>query len=219
MRFFHILLLTTSVFLSGFFTHTHAATFNEGVDYQVLESPRPVPPGKKIEVIEFFWYGCPHCNAFDPKLGAWVKKQGNKIIFKRVPVSFRPSFVPQQQLYYTLEVMGKIDQLHSKIFHAIHEDSKKLDTDALITDFVAAQGINKQQFLDTYSSFGVAAKVRSATQQQSDYKIKGVPTVIINGKYVTSPSIAGAALGPNPPENASLDATIKVMDFLLTKRR
>ena len=103
-----------------------------GSDYKTLEKAQPTESAGKVEVTEFFWYSCPHCFALEPSLVEWVKKQGNAISFKRVPVAFRPSFVPQQKLYYTLEAMGRLNDLHPKVFHAIHSERKPLETDAAI---------------------------------------------------------------------------------------
>jgi thiol:disulfide interchange protein DsbA len=118
--------------------------------------------GKKVEVTEFFWYSCPHCNALEPSLEAWVKKQGDKITFRRVPVMFRESFIPQQKLYYTLEAMGLVDSMHAKVFRAIHIEHQQLDTDKQIADFIAKQGVDAKKFADVYNSFGVQTKVQRA---------------------------------------------------------
>lgn len=187
-----------------------------GTDYRTLDKAQPTESGKKVEVTEFFWYACPHCHAFEPALEDWVKKQGDKIAFKRVPVAFRDSFVPQQKLYYTLEAMGKVDELHKKVFDAIHVGRQSLDTDAAIADFVAKQGVDKKKFLDLYNSFGVQTKVRRASQQQEAYKIDGVPTVAIEGRYLTSPSIVGASIG-SKPEAVLQSSALQVMDWLVAK--
>jgi thiol:disulfide interchange protein DsbA len=146
----------------------------------------------------------------------WVKKQGDRIVFKRVPVAFRESFIPQQKLYYALEAMGEVGRLHSKVFSAIHTDRQALNTDATITDFVVKNGLDKKKFLDVYNSFGVQTKARRAAQLQGDYKIDGVPTVAIGGKYLTSPSIVGAAMG-NQPEPVLHAAALQVMTHLVAK--
>lgn len=186
-------------------------------EFRVLTTPLKTSGGAKVEVIEFFWYNCPHCNAFDPDLEAWVKKQGSKINFKRVPVSFRPSFVPQQRLFYTLEALGKLDQLHSKIFARVHKEQKPLDTDEAIVEFVATQGIDKQKYKEVSTSFGVDSKIRLATQLQADYKIQGVPTIAIDGRFITSPSILAAKLGRDQPELVLHAATLKTMDTLVAR--
>jgi thiol:disulfide interchange protein DsbA len=187
-----------------------------GKDYIALDKAQQTESGDKVEVLEFFWYNCPHCNVFDPSLTDWVKKQGDKIVFKRVPVAFRDSFVPQQRLYYALEAMGKADELQPKILRAIHVDRHQLDTEAQIVDYITKQGIDKQKFLSLYNSFGVDAKAKRAVQLQQAYKIDGVPTVAINGRYVTSPSIISEGNG-RMPEPALHAATLKVMDWLVAR--
>jgi len=186
-----------------------------GKDYLTIDKPQQTESGGKVEVTEFFWYSCPHCNALDPALTEWVKKQGDKIVFKRVPVAFRESFVPQQRLYYSLEAMGKAEELQAKIFRAIHVERRQLDTEAQIVEFITKEGIDKQKFLDLYNSFGVEAKVKRAVQLQSAYKIQGVPTLAVDGRYMTAPSIVSEGNG-RMPEPALHAATLKVMDHLLT---
>lgn len=187
-----------------------------GVEYKVLDKAQPTESGNKVEVTEFFWYACPHCFALEPSLNEWVKKQGDKIVFKRVPVVFRESFMPQQKLYYSLEAMGEIPRLHQKVFHAIHVERQPLNTDAAVADFVARNGVDKKKFLDVYNSFAVQTKARRAAQLQADYKIDGVPTVAIGGKYITSPSIVGASMG-NVPEQTLHAASLEVMSALVDK--
>jgi thiol:disulfide interchange protein DsbA len=195
-----------------------APNFTQGVDYRKLDRPQNTDTGKKIEVVEFFWYACPHCYAFDPSLTEWVKKQGDKIAFKRVPVMFRETFVPQQKLYYTLETMGKIEDMHKKIFDAIHVSRKRLDTDAAVAEFVEANGIDKVKFNDIYNSFGVQTKAVRAAQSQESYRIDSVPMIVIDGRYVTSPSMAGANPAMRGKSEAALNvAALDVMSFLVTQ--
>ncbi len=187
-----------------------------GTDYKTLEKAQTTDAAGRVEVTEFFWYSCPHCSALEPALVEWVKKQGNAISFKRVPIAFRPTFVPQQKLYYTLETMGRLGDLHPKVFHAIHSDRKMLDTDAAITDFIVAQGVDKAKFLDVYNSFGVQTKAKRAAQLQEAYKIDGVPTLAIDGRYMTSPSIVGVGMG-NQPEPVLHTAALQVASWLVEK--
>ncbi|MBI3230081.1 MAG: thiol:disulfide interchange protein DsbA/DsbL, partial [Burkholderiales bacterium] len=168
--------------------------------YTALTEAQPTDSGKKVEVTEFFWYGCPHCFAFDPFLTDWVKKQGDKIVFKRVPVFFRDNFLPQQKAYYALEALGKADQVHPKLFDAIHKDHQRLETEEALTDFVVKQGVDKAKFLDAYNSFSVQAKVTRATKLQTTYRINGVPTIAIGGKFVTGPSDVAQTLNSNASE-------------------
>lgn len=186
----------------------------QGVDYRVLPKAQPTESGSKIEVTEFFWYSCPHCAAFEPSLEDWVKKNADKVNFKRVPVSFRESFVPQQKLYYTLEAMGKIDPLHKKVFQALHTERQKIDTDETILAYVVKQGVDKKQFQDLYNSFGVLTKIRRAAQLQEAYSIDGVPMVAIDGKFITAPSMVGATMR-GQSEAALHTATLQMMDKLV----
>ena len=216
MRFLQQAVAALSLCLVALVASASPAAPENGRDYRTLEQPQQTDSGKKVEVTEFFWYSCPHCHAFDPSLSEWVKKQGNNIVFKRVPIAFRDSFIPQQKLYYALEAMGKLEELHMKIFQAIHVERKTVDTDKTILDFVVKNGVDKQKFIDLYGSFGIQTKVRRAAQLQEAYKIDGVPRVAVGGRYLTSPSIVGASMG-NQPEMALQTGTLQVMDYLVTK--
>ncbi len=216
MRFIqHLLAVATLSLMAATAGASPAAPVN-GTDYRTLDKAQQTDSGKKVEVTEFFWYSCPHCEAFDPALGAWVKKNADKIVFKRVPVAFRDSFIPQQKLYYTIEALGLVDSLHPRVFRAIHVERQMLDTDKQILDFIAKQGVDVKKFTDTYNSFGVQTKVSRATQLQAAYKVDGVPMIAIDGRYVTSPSIVGVKLG-NRPEAVLHEATLQVMDHLIAK--
>jgi thiol:disulfide interchange protein DsbA len=181
----------------------------EGVDYLQLDKPASLEaPAGKIEVVEFFWYSCPHCNRFEPQLEAWLKKLPKDVFFRRAPVSFRPDFEPQQRLYYTLEAMGKVDEMQKKVFDAIHVQAQKLTTADEITAWAGAQGLNKAKFVETYNSFPVATKARKATQLQDQYKVQGVPALGVNGKFYTDGTQAG-----------SMERALVVTDFLIASAR
>lgn len=214
----HMLAAASLVALAAMASSAHASPQApaSGTDYRTLEKPQTTDTAGRVEVTEFFWYSCPHCSSLEPALVEWVKKQGNAISFKRVPIAFRPTFVPQQKLYYTLETMGRLGDLHPKVFHAIHAERKMLDTDAAITDFIVAQGVDKAKFLDVYNSFGVQTKAKRAAQLQEAYKIDGVPTLAIDGRYLTSPSIVGAGMG-NQPEPVLHNAALQVASWLVEK--
>lgn len=194
------------------------ATNMKGPGYSTLPEPQPTDSGKKVEVLEFFMYSCPHCFSLEPTLAAWVKKQGDAIVFKRVPIAFRDNLIPHQKLYYALEVLGKTEQLHNKVFDAIHKERQRLDSDAAIGEFVAKNGLDKAKFMDAYNSFSVQTKVSRATKMMSSYRIDGVPMLIIDGRYVTSPAKLGEVLG-NVSENELVAATTKVMDELVAKSK
>ncbi len=180
----------------------------EGFDYRVLPVAQAIEAKGKIEVLEFFWYGCPHCHDFEPELSAWIKKQAKDVVVKKVPVAFRDELLPHSQLFYALESLGKSD-LHAKVMEAIHVGKKKLLAEAEITDWVASQGVDRQSFLKAFKSFTVISKARSANQIAQAYRIDGVPSVAVQGRYMTSPSIAGG----------SKARAIQAMDFLVNKAR
>ncbi len=189
----------------------------EGAEYHRLQNAQPTDTGKKVEVLEFFWYNCPHCFAFEPALAEWSKKRADNIVLRRVPVGFRDSFIPQQKLYYTLEAMNRLD-LHRVVFDAIHLGRQRLDREEAIIEFIEKQGVDRQKFLDVFNSFSVQSKVKRARQLQDIYRIEGVPTVIIDGQYLTSPSIVGASMR-GQSEAAMNAATLQVMDALISKKK
>jgi thiol:disulfide interchange protein DsbA len=180
----------------------------EGFDYRVLPITQPIDAKGKVEVIEFFWYGCPHCYEFEPELKGWIKRQNKDVVFKKVPIAFREELMPHSQLFYALEALGKGDTLNDKVMFAMHRENKRLLNENEIADWVAAQGVDRNVFLAAYRSFAVLSKARAANQLGNAYRIDGVPTVAVQGKYITSPSIAG-----------SRAKAVNVMDFLVNKVR
>ena len=162
-----------------------------GTDYQVLEARAPVEaPAGKIEVVEFFWYSCSHCNAFEPTLSDWIKKLPKDVAFRRVPVAFNDSFVPQQKLFYTLESMGLLDKLHAKVFAAIHVEKLNLSKAEAIVEWVGKNGVDQAKFVKEYNSFGVVTKAQKGSQLQNAYKVEGVPALGVAGQFYTDGSMA-----------------------------
>ncbi len=184
---------------------SQAADFTEGVNYKKI-APQPTDTGDRIEVLEFFWYGCPHCYSFEPYIKAWKKTKPANVEFVRVPAVFRPDWEVQARTYYALSNMGVIEDLHGKIFTAIHKDKKRLNKKELITDFVVQNGVDRKKFEAEYNSFSVDSMVRKAKKKQTAYKIQGVPTIAVNGKYMTSGSMSG-----------SYENMIKIVDYLVAK--
>jgi len=170
-----------------------ARQFKEGKDYKRLDKPvASEAPAGKVDVIEFFWYSCPHCNAFEPTLDAWVKTAPKDLAIRRVPVAFNASFVPQQKLYYALEGMGKLDEVHVKVFRAIHVEKQKLAKDDEIFAWIGKQGLDVAKFKEVYNSFSVSNQVRRASQLQDAYGVEGVPSMGVAGKYYTDGTMAGS---------------------------
>lgn len=161
-----------------------------GAEYRVVQPVQPTDSPGKLEVLEFFWYGCPHCNAFEPAVKEWVKRLPADVVFKKVHVALGPSWAPHQQLYYTLDALGKSAALDDKVFAALHVEQVSLDKPERMADFVAKHGVDRKAFLDTYASFAVQTKMRKATQQAQAWGLDGVPALGVNGKYFTAPSMA-----------------------------
>ena len=180
----------------------------EGKDYQRLATPLPAPSGGKIEVIDLFWYGCPHCNAFGPLLDAWAKKLPADVQFKRVPVAFRESSIAHQRIYYALEEMKLTETMHRRVFAAIHVDRQRLEDPTEIVAFMNKNGVDGAKFLEYYNGFSVQTKARQASQLVQAYRLDGVPAIGIQGRYLTSPSMAGS------PERA-----LAVANYLIDKAR
>ena len=186
-----------------------AKAFQSGTDYLTLDKPAPTEaPAGQIEVVEFFWYNCPHCNAFEPMFDAWSKKLPKDVTVRRAPVAFRADFEPQQRLYYVLESLGKVEELHKKVFIAIHVDRQPLTTAAQITAWVEKQGIPKAKFTELYNSFSISTKARKATQLQDAYALDGVPALGISGRYFTSGTQA-----------KTLERSLQVADYLIGQSR
>ncbi|HEX7985175.1 MAG TPA: thiol:disulfide interchange protein DsbA/DsbL [Duganella sp.] len=211
-------LLLSAVALSS--ASASPAEPKNGVEYKTLPTPQPVDTGKKVEVIEFFDYACPHCYALDPSLTAWVKKQGDNIVFKRVHISRSNTELPQQKMFFTLEAMGLMNEaINTKIFTEMHVNRNRMNRDELVFDFIAKQGIDRQKFTDTYRGFGVQGRVRKATAMMDTYGVDSWPMFAIDGKYVTSPSMADEGAKSATTEAQLHAEGLQVMDFLVAKAK
>jgi thiol:disulfide interchange protein DsbA len=180
-----------------------------GADYLVLDKRAPVEtPAGKIEVVEFFWYSCPHCNAFEPTLDAWIKRVPKDVSVRRVPVAFRDDFVPQQRLYFALEAMGLVEKLHSKVFAAVHVEKQALNKGDDIAAWVAKQGVDKAKFLEQYNSFSVSTKAGKGTQLQNTYKVEGVPALGVAGRFYTDGTLS-----------KTMERGLQIVDYLVAEIR
>ncbi len=186
-------------------------TVFEGHDYIRLESPQPVSTGKKIEVLEFFWYRCPHCFQLEPGLNQWLKTLPKDAQIRRVPAVFRPDWMPGAKLYYTLEQMGLLGRLHDKVFDAYHIKQIDLNNPAVLGSWIAQQGVDRKKFEAVYNSFSTQSKATQGGQLAGKYiggPINGVPAFFIDGKFGTSVSTAG-----------SEPRLFEVLDQLIVKAR
>lgn len=180
-----------------------------GTDFVKLAKLAPVDaPAGKIEVVEFFGYWCPHCNAFEPVLEQWVTKLPKDVAFKRVPVAFQDNTVPLQRLFYALEAMGLVEQLHARVFAAIHSERVNMGSAQAIADWMAKQGVDKAKFLAQFDSFSVATKVNRARQLMTQYQVEGVPALGVAGRFYTDGAMT-----------KSMDRALQVVDFLVAEAR
>lgn len=208
-REFNALSLSALASLSAAPAWSQTAAFKEGTDYLPLKNRVATDVGKgKIEVLEFFWYNCPHCNMFEPTLSAWSKKLPKDIVLKRVPVKFREDFEPQQRAYYVLEALGKVEELQSKMFSAIHVEKQNLAKLDNLLVWAEKNGIPSKQFADLYNSFSVIGKARQAAKLQEEFKVEGVPALGIGGRYYVDGSLAG-----------SMERALQIADFLTAEIR
>lgn len=179
-------------------------------DYYTLGNVAPVEaPAGSIEVVDFFWYNCPHCDDFEPTLQAWINRLPKDVVLRRVPVGFRDEFVPQQRLFYTLRAMGLLDTLHAKVFTAIHDDDEDLSRGAGIIAWAGKQqGVDKARFAELFNSPAMHAAAREATRLQDAYSVEGVPALGVAGRFYTDGSIA-----------TSMRRALQITDYLIAEVR
>lgn len=158
-----------------------------------LPAPQPTEGGGKIEVIEFFWYGCSHCYALEPSVNAWIKTAPKDVVFRRIPAYPSEGWGEMARVYYTLEAMGLLDKYHQRVFDAMHRDNVNLANKRIREEWLAKNGIDVARYGDVEKSFSVATKLSRARQLTAAYQVDSVPRLIVNGKYFTSAEQAGTA--------------------------
>jgi len=192
----------------------HAAQITAGKDYVEVKPPQPTDSPGKIEVLEFFWYGCPHCNNLQPSLEAWVKRKPADVEFKHVPAVFQESWVPLTRAYYTIEAMGLLDKLHQEMFATLHKQRIVLKDANAIFDWAAGKGVDRKKFADTYNSFGVNGRTQRSIELTRKFDIPGTPALVINGRFITAPSMTLKA-----DKSVDYDRFFEVVDALIAEQR
>jgi thiol:disulfide interchange protein DsbA len=182
------------------------AEFTEGRQYMQVPFPTPVETGNKVEVREIFWYGCSHCYVLEPGLTRWLKKLPANAEFVRTPATAAPRWVIHAQAYYSFEALGAMEKLHGAFFKAVQEQPGALNDEKGITDFAGRHGIDRKKFTEAFNSFGVRLKLEKAKQVNQDLNINSVPTLVVDGKYLTSAAMAGGE-----------EAMFKLLDQLISK--
>lgn len=176
--------LTAGAGLAPLAAQAQAAGFKEGSDYLRLAKPVATDSaGGKVEVLEFFSYGCIHCFNFEAPMAAWIKKLPANVVVRRTPVAFNDSFVPLQKLYYAIEALGQVEALHEKVFQAIFVAKERLNNPEAIIAWAARQGLDKAKFTEVFNSFAVAGKAKRAVQLQDQYVVEGTPALGVAGRY------------------------------------
>ncbi|MBW4934669.1 thiol:disulfide interchange protein DsbA/DsbL [Marinobacter sp. F4206] len=198
--------LLAAVFAFG--APASAETWEEGTHYQTLDTPVRTDSDDKIEVAEVFWYGCPHCYNFKPIVEAWEQDLADDVEFEMLPAALGRSWEPHARAYYALEAMGDLDKVHDALFDALAGERRPLNTPEALADFVAGYGVDAEAFLKNYESFGVNARMQQAQAKIRGARITGVPTMLVNGKYKVSASMAG-----------SHEAALEVVDYLVARER
>ena len=184
-----------------------------GKDFQTITPPQPTETGNKIEVLEFFSYACPHCRSLQTPLSVWLKRKPADVEFKRVPAVFQETWVPFARLYFAVETMGATDALHHHVFTALHDQKVRLQDPKVLFDWVATKGVDKQKFMDTYNSFSVQSRTQRAAEVTRRYDVQFTPAVIVNGRYMTGPSMTSSG------NTVDYDRFFKVLDQLIATAR
>jgi thiol:disulfide interchange protein DsbA len=183
------------------------ANVDEGIDYKVLREPVATSSPGKIEILEFFWYACPHCFHLEPHLNKWKAKLPSDVVFKKVHVAFRGDV--HQKIFYTLEALGKADSLGGKVFEQIHQRGNAMGMLLEVSEWAKTQGIDIAKFESLWNSFGVQTQQKRANALVESYKVEGVPTFGVNGRFVTSPAMVGG----------SHTRALQVVDYLIAQER
>lgn len=186
----------------------NAAQWQEGVHYNRLDTPVRTSSESGVEVAEVFWYGCPHCYNFKPLVEEWAANAPEYVNFVKIPAALGRSWEPHAYAFYALEAMGQREKVHDALFDALAGERRPLNTPEALADFVAQYGVDREAFLDHYKSFGVNARVQKAQSKIRGARITGTPTMLVNGKYTVSASMAG-----------SHEAVLDVVDYLVAKER
>lgn len=175
----------------------------QNIEYRLIE-PQPVEARGQVEVIDFFWYGCPHCNDLQPALEGWLKRKPADVALRRIPVILRDSWSPHARIYYTLEQLNEAERLHQKVYYSYHVERLHMSKPDVMVEWAVRNGIDRKRWLDAYYSPEVDAKVERAKKLSEAYTVEGTPTLVVDGRYLTSGSLA-----------PSLDGMIPVLEDLI----
>jgi len=202
--------LFMAILLTALMSNVATAAIDEGIEYKRVTPAQPTITKKKIEVVELFWYGCPHCYYLEPDLEDWLAKKPDNVVFYRVPAVFNSGWALHARAFYTAKSLGLFDggktEFHKAFFNEIHKNKKRLNNKNSIKAFFARFGISAEDFNNTFDSFAVNTKVNRAATLSKRYQVEGVPSLIVNGKYRTDGPMGGGRKG-----------MLNIVDFLIKK--
>jgi thiol:disulfide interchange protein DsbA len=172
-------------------------TARQNIEYRVIPV-QPVETGERIEVIDFFWYGCPYCNELQPVLEDWIKRKPDDVAVRRIPAILRDSWAPHARIYYTLELLGEAERLHPRVYHSYHVEELSMSKPEVMEQWAAKNGIERRRWVDAYFSPEVDGRIARAFQATKRYDIQGTPSVVVDGRYLTSSSMTPTVRGIVP---------------------
>lgn len=192
----------------GAVAQAQSQSWIDGTHYRTLDNPVRTASDDGIEVAEVFWYGCPHCYTFKPLIESWTDQAPDYVNVVKLPAALGQSWEPHAYAFYALEAMGELDKVHDALFTALAGERRPLNSPEALADFVSGHGVDAEEFLNNYRSFGVRARVQQAQAKIRGARITGTPTMLVNGKYVVSASMAGGH-----------EAVLSVVDYLIERER
>ncbi len=202
--------LFLAILFASLVSNMALASTDEGIEYKLVTPAQPTITTKKVEVVELFWYGCPHCYRLEPHMKEWLAKKPDNVVFYRIPAVFNPTWGLHARAFYTAKSLGLFDEgksaFHDAFFAEIHKNKKRLNKQGAIEAFFARFGVSSEDFNNTFHSFSVNTKVNRAAVLSKRYQADGVPTIIVNGKYRTDGPMGGGHKG-----------MLKIVDFLIKK--
>ena len=169
----------------------------QNLEYRLI-APQPVETGERIEIIDFFWYGCPYCNELQPALDEWTKRKPADVTVRRIPVILRDTWAPHARIYYTLELLGEAERLHAQVYRSYHVEELHMSKPDVMEQWAVRNGIERRRWLDAYYSPEVDARIARAAQATKRYDVQGTPSLVVDGRYLTSSSMTATVRGILP---------------------
>jgi thiol:disulfide interchange protein DsbA len=181
--------------LSGALLAEEPPRARQNIEYRLIEPPQPVETGNRIEVIDFFWYGCPYCNQLMPLLEAWTKSKPSDVAVRRIPAILKDNWMPHARIYYTLELLNEAERLHARVFHGYHVEELHMSKPDVMELWAVKNGIDRRKWVDAYFSPEVDGKIARAARAMKLYNVEGTPSLAVDGRYITSGSMAPSIKG------------------------